>query len=467
MLHLDETRVRAIETARRFLERHRDVERLLLLDDLFGQLRAVLWCRAPERDAPGEARREAIARELAAQLGEVATPYWPGEERGLYRAWNDNPADRDVYEQGWEEGEELDGVASGRLRIAERYRNRGAWLRPDLAPPWESPSPSGGPAAAPVVVFYSFKGGVGRSTALAAFAIQRARRGERVLAIDADLDAPGLGALLGADREGGTAPWGLVDYWLERPLFEAAGAVRSDLEFDLGDYVHLCRRGAVVGEASGDIAVVPAGNLHPPHRESYFGKLARLDFEPPPRGDHPAQSLLRALREAYEPDWILIDARAGLAEAAGLWLGGLAQLHVVFATGSEPGWGGLSLVIEHLGGSRRGLPQRECVLVQCLVPRDAAVSRAARQAFAERARDEFATHYYRPEWVEEAEGPWTLDDLDSDDAPHSPLVLSYEEKLAHFGAIDDVADFLADSPEFRALGERIAERCGAGSGGRR
>ena len=38
-------------------------------------------------------------------------------------------------------------------------------------------------------------GGVGRSTALAAFAIQRARLGERVAVVDLDLDAPGIGAL--------------------------------------------------------------------------------------------------------------------------------------------------------------------------------------------------------------------------------------------------------------------------------
>ena len=47
----------------------------------------------------------------------------------------------------------------------------------------------------PIVVFYSFKGGVGRSTAVAAFAINRSRAGERVVVIDADLDAPGVDEL--------------------------------------------------------------------------------------------------------------------------------------------------------------------------------------------------------------------------------------------------------------------------------
>lgn len=43
-----------------------------------------------------------------------------------------------------------------------------------------------------VVTFYSYKGGVGRSMALANVAVLLAQRGRRVLAIDFDLEAPGL-----------------------------------------------------------------------------------------------------------------------------------------------------------------------------------------------------------------------------------------------------------------------------------
>ena len=43
-----------------------------------------------------------------------------------------------------------------------------------------------------VYTFYSYKGGVGRSMALANVAALLARAGHRVLAIDWDLEAPGL-----------------------------------------------------------------------------------------------------------------------------------------------------------------------------------------------------------------------------------------------------------------------------------
>ena len=49
-----------------------------------------------------------------------------------------------------------------------------------------------------VCTFYSYKGGVGRSMALANVAALLARWGQRVLVIDWDLEAPGLERFFGA-----------------------------------------------------------------------------------------------------------------------------------------------------------------------------------------------------------------------------------------------------------------------------
>ena len=43
-----------------------------------------------------------------------------------------------------------------------------------------------------VTTFYSFKGGVGRTMALVNVAVELAQRGRRVLAVDFDLEAPGI-----------------------------------------------------------------------------------------------------------------------------------------------------------------------------------------------------------------------------------------------------------------------------------
>jgi Mrp family chromosome partitioning ATPase len=87
-----------------------------------------------------------------------------------------------------------------RTLILDRVRNRVAWFGELGDPPWEVrvEAKHKGP---PIIVFYSFKGGVGRTTALASFAVQRARAGDRVVVMDADLDAPGIGLLFAAGQE--------------------------------------------------------------------------------------------------------------------------------------------------------------------------------------------------------------------------------------------------------------------------
>jgi hypothetical protein len=290
-------------------------------------------------------------------------------------------------------------------------------------------------------VFYGFKGGLGRSTVLASFAIQRARRGERVTVIDFDLDAPGVGTLLSADPDGRIAPWGVVDYLIER--------AQGDVPFE--DYHHACQR--VAGE--GEIRVVPAGVVN----EHFTDKLARVDLE---EVSAPVLArLLSDVRTTLKPDWILLDARTGLSEPAGRLLSGIAHLHVLFGASSDQNWRGLSVVIDRLGKERlvAGSAQAEVLLVHGMVPATDVGQGLARTTFAERAREVFTDLYYAesPAGEVASDDVWYVSDIDSEDAPHSPVAIPYRERLAHFRDIADVADALSES-EYAALAERIAVR---------
>lgn len=433
--HFDEARGGAIETLRQILADDPAIERAVLIDDLFGRIRVVLW-------GPKE-RREQHEKLVSDRMREAAGPFWAAE---IWHASESSEADRRVYDHAWSEGEPL----GDRLRVADRLRSRTVWRRPIVDPPWSAAGREAGP---PVVVFYSFKGGVGRTVALCAVAIQRARKGERVAVLDLDLDAPGIGTLLAADERGTTAAWGVVDYLLERPL----------AELDLRDYYHACRWPMVT--RSGEILVVPAGALDP--ERDYPGKLGRLDLDPP-AGAHaapPIELLLREVRDQLRPDWILLDARAGLSEPAGLLLSGLAHLHVLFGTSSEQSWLGLRLVLERIGASRvrEDKPQLECVLVHAMVPQSVSLARAARDQFADRSLTEFRDHYYAPDPDDPDEDRlWYVRDAEGSDAPHVPIALSYDPRLAHFASVDEIADPLADSAEYRALADRVAERFSGG-----
>src|SRR5215212_2149038 len=65
-----------------------------------------------------------------------------------------------------------------------------------------------------IITFYSYKGGVGRSMALANIAVLMARRGLRVLAVDWDLEAPGLERYFSYFEQSAT-PGGLLPFFTE------------------------------------------------------------------------------------------------------------------------------------------------------------------------------------------------------------------------------------------------------------
>ncbi len=429
--HMDEARSGAIAALKRIIEEQPTIERAVLIDDLFGSIRVVLW-------GPPSLSNE-HSQLVSERMLEAAGPFW---SKDIWNAAGASETDRLVYDQVWNEGHEI----SSRLRLADRVRNRTAWFRPMGNPPWSATNEHPGP---PIIVFYSFKGGVGRTTALASFAIQRARVGERIVVLDLDLDAPGVGTLLAADELGTTANWGVVDYLLERPLGQP----------ELRDYYHACRRSNVTG--SGEILVVPAGSLTA--GRNYLGKLARLDFDPPAfeAPGLPLEPLLAQVNTELQPQWLLIDARAGLSEPAGILLSGIAHLHVLFGTSSEQSWRGLQPVIERIGGSRvrENQSQLECVLVHAMVPQDVETAAVATATFAERSLSEFRDHYYAPDPDDPDEDLlWYIRDAEASDAPHAPVPISYQPQLAHFSHIDVIADQLCDARMYRELAERLAGR---------
>ena len=72
-----------------------------------------------------------------------------------------------------------------------------------------------------VVAFYSFRGGVGRSTALGLVAgILATEKKRRVVILDFDLEAPGISILLEPDIEQFSQEnYGVLDYLYQRFLY--------------------------------------------------------------------------------------------------------------------------------------------------------------------------------------------------------------------------------------------------------
>jgi cellulose biosynthesis protein BcsQ len=425
-MHLSEAR----HNSETVLKEHTgELERSLLIDDVFGKIRVVAWFSADVPQGTEERLRE--------DLQQAAGPFWAGD---IWIANGSGQADLEIYETAWSEADEI----APRLRRSERRRTRGFWLEMPSDPAWDLQE---GERSTPIVAFYSFKGGVGRTTALASFAVQRARKGQRVVVLDLDLDAPGVGLFLDPGTLSEPATWGVVDYLLEAPLLK---------QVDLKDYYHVCAREAVTG--AGEILVFPSGRME----TDYLSTLARLDLEPPHHGnEHPLLRLLQQVREELIPDWILLDCRAGLSEASGLALSGLAHLTVLLGTTSDQSWAGLRLVLNRLGADRvrKSKPQSECLIVQAMVPYyDPLVGQNAKEQFADRAADEFERSYYAEDPADPDEDAyWYVRDMNTDDAPHMPVVISYEPRLAFLRSVEDAVSVFQDA-EYQALEARISNR---------
>lgn len=162
-----------------------------------------------------------------------------------------------------------------------------------------------------VATFYSLRGGVGRSTALAYTAKILASRGRTVLCIDMDLEAPGLAALFGRENE----------------VREGQGLVYALLSLDQGEKPDMLTHILKVSETD-EIYCLPAGLPN-----ANYARL--LNFINPSawyREDrNPLRDLIQILSTdlPFKPDVILLDARTGITPLNGPLLFDLADLAII------------------------------------------------------------------------------------------------------------------------------------------
>jgi cellulose biosynthesis protein BcsQ len=440
IFHIDELRDKLKKGLLNILKKNRK-SKIEIIHDIYGKFNLIIWVENDDEIK--------LVESIKLELSDCSVSL--NSESFIVVNSHTSKIDKQIYESAWIEGETH--PEESRLKILERYRTHGGWIGPLMEAPWGS-SNLLDPTKPPIIVFYSFKGGVGRTTALAAFAIKRARLGERVAIIDADLDAPGIGTLISTDGEeivnSSEAPyWGVIDYMLEKKL--------QKQKIDLREYYHVCRRDKITG--TGEIYVFPAGKIN----LDYPWKLARVDLEPSigTKEKHIFYALVNDVRRTIKPDWILIDVRAGLAVPAGLLVSGFAHLNVLFGTSSEQSWNGLKLVLDRLGAQRihANRPQDDLILVHAMVPRDVKLREIAEKEFTEHASELFSDLYYAEAGLDNDEF-WSIDDIESTEAPHIPIVIQYDEGLTTFKNIDQIIDKILDSTDYKRLTEKIASRFG-------
>lgn len=291
---------------------------------------------------------------------------------------------------------------------------------------------------APRVVFFSIKGGVGRSTALAASAWALAQAGKRVLVLDLDLESPGLSsALLPNERR---PAFGIAD-WLVEDLVDNGDAVFDDMT------------ATSTLSHDGDIYVVPA---HGRDAGEYVAKLGRVWM---PKVDvnglqqnwsQRLGRLIDALEQRWLPDVILIDSRAGIDEVASSCVTDLgAGLILLFAIDGEQTWSGYQILFRHW--NRAGVVRdiRERVqIIGAMIPELDTVEYFS--GIRQRAADLFTDELYDEIPPGDATSEyWNFTEAD-EGAPHYPWAIRWNRGFAALRSLHSRLE-VVDETEITAI----------------
>lgn len=184
-----------------------------------------------------------------------------------------------------------------------------------------------------IATFYSFKGGVGRTMALVNVAVSLALRGRRVLAVDFDVEAPGLDT-----------------FDLLRPQEEVPGVIDFVTQYldsgsapEASGFISQCDP---IGEKGGGLWIMPSGKT-----ETYSANFKQVDW-----GDlyerHDGYLLFEDLKaqwnQVVKPDYVLIDSRTGHTDIGGICTRHLPDSVTVFFFPNEQNLRGLTEVVNDI-----------------------------------------------------------------------------------------------------------------------
>jgi hypothetical protein len=193
--------------------------------------------------------------------------------------------------------------------------------------------------AGTVVTFYSYKGGVGRSFAMVNAAVILAQWGYRVLAVDWDIEAPGLHHYFAPHA--GELSAGVLDFLEDckrnapRPWDHYARPMAVP---DCGDNLHLMPAAATGGA-------------------DYTAAVQALDWDKL-YGEHEFGARLEILRAEWTKnfDLVLIDSRTGVTDFSGITTAQLPDILAFLFTANEQSLRGCCDIARRAMEARRNLP---------------------------------------------------------------------------------------------------------------
>lgn len=374
-----------------------------LVRDVYGRVSFFIDNTESVEEAEEEELKTVLNRDMGMYFsGRI---YWKKLSGGLKKMREREGPIIDLVETEREWWKTQDGIS---FYVSERPIAKKAWIQKTCAQesvwPYEDAVAENGTK---VVTFYSFKGGMGRTTALAGAVLTLVKRGKNVVMVDTDLEAPGLATLFWDDE---AITRGVLDYLIESEI---------DRNVRIEDYVLDVTDPALLEEEDGQLFLMPAGKVD----EHYLQKLARIDYQDNREG-HLRDSLTRMLsdiRDKYRPDYIFVDARAGFHDLGGVTVTQLPHGVVLFGNDSRQSWDGITQVLRTIGeGHKADFP---VMLVYTMCPKNTSNDFVpARERFINKAYTVCLENYYN---VEE-DVPSGIED---EEAVHFPEMIPFDDEL--------------------------------------
>jgi MinD-like ATPase involved in chromosome partitioning or flagellar assembly/tetratricopeptide (TPR) repeat protein len=200
-----------------------------------------------------------------------------------------------------------------------------------------------------IITFYSYKGGVGRTLALANIGLLLAKRGKRVLLMDWDLEAPGLDRYFLPHTEKGFAP----DRGIVHLLHEATANSAADWRHHVKEVT--VKTENVEPKTTYTLSIIPSGVAS----ADYGQKVSSFSWASFIR-ERDGGPILERWRDEWkeEFDFILIDSRTGITDTGGICTVLLPDLLVLVFTANDQSFEGA------LGISKSAQIERRHLAVQ-------------------------------------------------------------------------------------------------------
>jgi MinD-like ATPase involved in chromosome partitioning or flagellar assembly len=189
-----------------------------------------------------------------------------------------------------------------------------------------------------IVTFYSYKGGVGRTFALANIAVLLAQWRYRVLLIDWDIEAPGLAHYF---RQ-----------WTTKPSIGVLSLLQ-DCQKGIERPWQTYTTGIDLPELQNALSLMPAG----PESRDYIQQVQGIDWDRL-YNKHDFGAVLERLRDDWTNhfDFVLVDARTGITDFSGLLTAQLPDILAFLFTANYQSLDGVCNVVDRAAVARGRLP---------------------------------------------------------------------------------------------------------------